>query len=124
MPELDEIRFGRWEGTRFGDGYECVGAIGRSGGRPVPAAVRAGSRPRGAMRAASACCSERPEARLALVAHGAQIRYLLLAVSGSPPARILEHVPPAEPYRVDLDELGRAIELLEAWAAAPEFAPE
>ena len=123
VPELDEIRFGGWEGTRFGDGYE---AWARSAS-PEEACPGGGeSRVEAARRYASGfrLLLERPEARLALVAHGAQIRYLLLAVGGSVPERILEHVPPAEPYRVDLEELGRAIELLEAWAAAPEFAPE
>ena len=121
--ELDEIRFGRWERTRFGDGYE---SWARSASPEETCPGGGESRVEAARRYASGfrVLLERPEARLALVAHGAQIRYLLLAVSGSPPARILEHVPPAEPYRVDLDELGRAIELLEAWAAAPEFAPE
>ena len=64
---------------------------------------------------------ERPEKRIALVAHGAQVRYLLLAVSGVPPGRILERVPLAEPYAVDRAELERAIALLEAWTAAPAF---
>ena len=123
VPELDEIRFGRFEGTRFGDGYE---AWARSAG-PTDACPGGGeSRVEAARRYVKGfrLLLGRPEERLALVAHGAQIRYLLVAVSGSPPARILEHVPPAEPYRVDRDELARAIELLEAWAAAPEFAPE
>jgi broad specificity phosphatase PhoE len=123
VPELDEIRFGRFEGTRFGDGYE---AWARSAG-PRDACPGGGeSRVEATRRYVKGfrLLLGRPEERLALVAHGAQIRYLLVAVSGSPPARILEHVPPAEPYRVDRDELARAIELLEAWAAAPEFAPE
>ena len=123
VPELDEIRFGRWEGTRFGDGYE----VWARSARPEEACPGGGeSRVEAARRYASGfrLLLQRPEARIALVAHGAQIRYLLLAVSGSRPARILEHVPPAQPYRVDRDELRRAIELLEAWAAAPEFAPE
>jgi broad specificity phosphatase PhoE len=123
VAELDEIRFGRWEGTRFGDGYE---AWARSAGPEETCPGGGESRVEAARRYARGfrLLLERPEARLALVAHGAQIRYLLVAVGGSAPARILEHVPPAEPYRVDRDELRRAIELLEAWAAAPEFAPE
>ncbi len=123
VPELDEIRFGRFEGTRFGDGYE---SWARSAGPGDGCPGGGESRVEAARRYVKGfrLLLGRPEARLALVAHGAQIRYLLVAVSGSPPARILEHVPPAEPYRVDRDELARAIELLDAWAAAPEFAPE
>jgi broad specificity phosphatase PhoE len=123
VAELDEIRFGRWEGTRFGDGYE---AWARSASPEETCPGGGESRVEAARRYAGGfrLLLERPEARLALVAHGAQIRYLLVAIGGSAPARILEHVPPAEPYRVDREDLRRAIELLEAWAAAPEFAPE
>nr|MBA2296766.1 histidine phosphatase family protein [Actinomycetota bacterium] len=64
---------------------------------------------------------ERPEGRIALVAHGAQVRSLLLAVSGSPPVRILEHVPLAEPFRVDRAEFERALLVLGAWVESPSF---
>ena len=121
VPELDEIRFGQWEGTRFGDGYEAWA----SSAEPEDACPGGGeSRVEAARRYARGfrLLLERPEARLAGVAHGAQIRYLLLAVGGSAPVRILEHVPPAEPHRVERVELARAVELLEAWATAPVFA--
>ena len=123
VPELDEIRFGRWEGTRFVEGYE---EWARTAG-PEDACPGGGeSRVEAARRYARGfrLLLERPEARIALVAHGAQIRYLLLAVGGAVPVRILEHVPPAEPYRLEHEQLDRAIALLEAWAAAPVFAPQ
>ena len=120
IPELDEIRFGRWEGTTWTDGYEeWVGSSGPEdecpgGGESRVAAARRYVR-------GFRLLLERPEKRIALVAHGAQVRYLLLAVSGVPPGRILERVPLAEPYAVDRAELERAIALLEAWTAAPAF---
>lgn len=120
VPDLDEIRFGLWEGTRWGEGYdEWARTFG-----PADACPGGGeSRVEAARRYLRGFRTllDRPEERIALVAHGAQIRYLLLAVAGSTPARILEHVPPAEPYRVERAELERALELLEAWIAAPAF---
>lgn len=120
IPELDEIRFGRWEGTRSGNGYEAWASSSGpedecpGGGESRAAAARRYARGFGLLLG-------RSEDRIGLVAHGAQVRYLLLAVAGSPPVRILEHVQPASPYRLDRAELDRAIELLEAWTTAPAF---
>ncbi|MGI9112659.1 MAG: histidine phosphatase family protein [Gaiellaceae bacterium] len=120
VPELDEIRFGRWEGTRWSEGYaDWAGSSGPEDACPGggESRVEAATRYVRGFRLLLA----RPEERIALVAHGAQVRYLLLAVAGSPPVRILEHVPAAEPFRLDRAELERAIALLEAWTATPVF---
>ncbi len=120
VPELDEIRFGRWEGSRWSEGYE---EWARSSG-PEDACPGGGeSRVEAARRYVKGfrLLLERPEERVALVAHGAQVRYLLRAVAGRAPVRILEHVLPAEAHRVDREELERAIAVLEAWIAAPAF---
>ena len=120
VPELDEIGFGRWEGTRWSEGYgewaACAGpeeACPGGGESRVEAARRyvRGFR----------LLLERPEERVALVAHGAPVRYLLLAVAGGQPGRILEHVEPAAPHVVGRADLERAVESLEAWLAAPAF---
>jgi broad specificity phosphatase PhoE len=120
VPDLDEIRFGRWEGTRWGDGYGAW--VGESGPEEEPPGG-------GESRAAAArryvrgfrTLLGRPEERIALIAHGAQVRYLLLASAGMPPPALLEPVPLAEPYEVGQVELERAITLLEEWTAAPGF---
>jgi broad specificity phosphatase PhoE len=120
VPELNEISFGRFEGTHWRDGYhdwvarsgpedECPG-----GGESRLAAIRrylTGYR----------ILLERPEDRVALVAHGAQVRYLLLAQAGSPPVAVLEGVPPAQASFLASDQLRHAIGLIEAWAAAPAW---
>ena len=120
VPDLDEIRFGRWEGTRWADGYEAwVGSAGPEeegpgGGESRVAAARRyvhGFR----------MLLERAEDRIALVAHGAQVRYLLLAVAGTPPTPLLARVDPAVPHEIARDELERAIALLDQWTAAPAF---
>lgn len=120
VPELNEIAFGRFEGTLWTDGYdtwtvtagpedECPG-----GGESRVAAVRRYLR--GYRRVL-----ERPEERVALIAHGAQVRYLLLALEGSGPAPRLEPVEPASAFTLTADELGSAIGVLAAWAASPLF---
>lgn len=120
VPELNEISFGEFEGTHWDAGYhawvkssrpedECPG-----GGESRLAAIRRYLRGYRILLA-------RPEVRIALVAHGAQVRYLLLAQMGSPPVAVLEGVAPARPFTLSSDELRRAIELIEAWAAAPAF---
>lgn len=120
VPELDEIRFGRWEGTRWGEGYE---EWARSSGAEDACPGGGESRVEAARRYVHGfrALLERSEERIALVAHGAQVRYLLLAVAGAPPTRMLEHVPPAEPFPVERPELERALDLLEAWVAEPAF---
>ena len=120
VPALDEIRFGRWEGTRWGEGYEAwVGSAGPEddcpgGGESRVAAARRYVR-------GYRTLLERTEERLALIAHGAQVRYLLLATAGASPTPVLEHVLPAEPYEVTREELERAIALLDDWTASPAF---
>ena len=64
---------------------------------------------------------DRPEERIAVVAHGAPVRYLLLALEGKPPVAVLDGVDRAKPFPVDVDRVARAVEVLEAWAAAPAW---
>lgn len=120
VPELNEIAFGRWEGTRWTDGYAAwVGEAGPEdecpgGGESRVAAARRYVR-------GFRILLGRAEERIALVAHGAQVRYLLLASAGTAPTPLLEHVLPAEPHELAHAELERAIDLLDAWAASPAF---
>lgn len=120
VPELNEIGFGRFEGTFWRDGYdvwtsssgaedECPG-----GGESRAGAVRRYLR-------GYRILLERPEERVALVAHGAQVRYLLLAREGSPPLARLAVVEPAAAFVLTRDEFEAALELIEAWAASPAF---
>jgi broad specificity phosphatase PhoE len=120
VPELNEITFGRFEGTAWEDGYgtwvatagpqeDCPG-----GGESRVAALRRYLRGFRLLLA-------RPEERIALIAHGAQVRYLLLAREGKSPTPVLEGIPLAEPYVLAREELAAAIGLLEEWAASPVF---
>lgn len=120
VPELNEIRFGRFEGTVWDEGYGTwVGTAGPEddcpgGGESRVAAMRRYLRGFRLLLA-------RPEERVGLVAHGAQVRYLLLAAAGDPPRPLLEHVPVAEPYELGRSLLERALGVLESWIASPRF---
>ncbi len=63
----------------------------------------------------------RPEERIAVVAHGAPVRYVLLALEGKPPTAVLEPVERAKPFIIDAGAFSRAVDVLEAWVAAPAF---
>jgi broad specificity phosphatase PhoE len=121
FPELNEISFGRFEGTTWRDGYldwarssgpldECPG-----GGESRVAAIRRYIRGYGRL-------LEREEETVALVGHGAHVRYVLLALEGSPPVPVLEGVPPAVPFTLRRNDFERAVELIEAWAREPAWA--
>ena len=120
VPELNEFTFGLYEGTRWTEGFEdwvrtstsSVGAPG--GGESRVVAVQRFAR-------GYRVLLERPEDRVAVVAHGAPVRYLLLALDGKPPVQVLEGVDRARPFIVDADRLAEALDALEDWAAAPEW---
>ncbi|MDQ3067323.1 MAG: histidine phosphatase family protein [Actinomycetota bacterium] len=120
VPELNEFRYGSFEGTRWSDGFadwtqasgpfvECPG-----GGESRVAAVARYVR---GFRIVAA----RPEERIALVAHGAHVACLLLAREGRAPGPVLEQIPFATGFDLTLGELVRAIDVLEAWVASPAF---
>lgn len=120
VAELNEIRFGRFEGTLWRDGYdvwttaagpedECPG-----GGESRATAARRYVR-------GYRLLLERREDRVALVAHGAVIRYVLLAREGLAPTARLEGVEHAAAHSLTPAELERAVEVLETWAASPAF---
>ena len=120
LPELNEYRFGSFEGTRWTEGFdEWVLTSTPSddvpgGGESRLAAVTRFARGYRAL-------LDRPEERIAVVAHGAPVRYLLLALEGKPPVAVLDGVDRAKPFPVDVDSVARAVEVLEAWAAAPAW---
>jgi len=120
VPELNEIGFGNFEGTRWADGY---GEWARRSG-PLDACPGDGeSRLEAAVRYLTGfrLLLDRPETTVALVGHGAPIRYLLLALEGSPPQPVLAGVPAARPFVVGREELEGAVDLIGQWAREPAW---
>jgi probable phosphoglycerate mutase len=63
----------------------------------------------------------RPERLVFVVIHSLPIAYVLSAADGADPARRMQMVDYARPFRVEADALERAVSRLEAWCAAPSW---
>ena len=117
LPELNDVRFGSFEGDTLAHYREwaaanepTVEAPGGGESRSVTVAryVRAYRR-----------ILERPETLVLVVTHGLPIRYVLNALERTDPAPLVEQVAYAEPFQLTAGELEEAVTLLERWAATP-----
>ena len=98
LAELNDIRFGEFEGRPLTDYRAWAHAHGPRG-RRAPAAT-AVPRRSPATCAAYRTILARPEATVLVVAHGLPVRYVLDAVEGRDPAAAVAQVPYAEPFRL------------------------
>ncbi len=118
-PELNDPRFGRYEGGLLED-YRAWASAHGSGDAPP-----GGGESRRAIVARYAAgfrrLLERPEEHLVAVAHSLPVAYVLAALRGVDPAPRAELVRHAHPYAVSAAELRGAVERLEAWCAAPTW---
>ena len=119
VPELNDVRFGEFEGRPF----EEYRAWARERD-PTEAPPGGESRAEVAARYVRGFrrVLDRPEATILVVAHGLPLRYTLLALQGLDPTPIVEQVPLAEPYRLTRAELERATARLERWSERPVWA--
>jgi broad specificity phosphatase PhoE len=119
LAELNDIRFGEYEGRPLGDyrawarahGPEDVVPGGDSRAGTVARYIRA-----------YRTILARPEETVLVVAHGLPVRYVLDAVEHRDPAAAVAQVAYAEPFRLSADELREAVARLEAWAEKPAWA--
>jgi 2,3-bisphosphoglycerate-dependent phosphoglycerate mutase len=120
IPELNDVRFGEFEGRPFEvyrawarerEPTETVPGGGESRAEVAERYVRGFGR-----------VLDRPERTILVVAHGLPLRYTLLALEDLDPTPIVEQVPLAEPYRLTRAELERATARLERWARSPVWA--
>ena len=118
VPELNDPRYGEFEGGELDAYREWVWGRG-----PLDAPV--GGEHRGEIAARYAAgyrrLLERPEETILLVAHSLPVRYVLDAADGVSPRAKVGLVEYATPYSLTLERLERAVDVLEAWAAAPAF---
>ena len=116
VPELNDVRFGEFEGRPF-DEYRTW-ARERD---PTEAPPGGESRAEVAARYVRGFrrVLDREERTILVVAHGLPLRYTLLALEGLDPTPIVEQVPLAEPYRLSRADLERATTRLERWSRSP-----
>jgi 2,3-bisphosphoglycerate-dependent phosphoglycerate mutase len=118
-PELNDPRYGAFEGGPFQAYLEWAWAHGSSdeppgGGESRQTVV---TRYAGALRQLLA----RDEVTILVVVHSLPIAYVLGAVDGAGPARRMGMIDYARPFRLDAEALERAVSMLEEWCAAPSW---
>jgi broad specificity phosphatase PhoE len=118
LPQLNDIRFGEFEGRLLADYRAWARAHG-----PEDEVPGGESRAESVVRytAAFRAILARPERTILVVAHSLPIRYVVNAAAGGLPAPAMEQVPYAEPFPLTAAELTAAVERLEAWTLAPAW---
>ena len=120
VPELNDIRVGRFEGGPLSEYRAWAHAHGPADECP------GGGESRGAAAARFAAgfrlVLERAEPAILVVGHSLPIRYVIGALLEQDPTAAVEPVAYAEPHRFSAGQLRRALERLERWSAAPAFA--
>jgi broad specificity phosphatase PhoE len=119
LPELNDVRFGQFEGGTLADyrvwaGKNAPTVEAPGGGESRAATVSRYTR-------AYRTILGRPERTILVVTHGLPIRYVLNALADEDPAPLIEQVEYAEPYTLSRDELERAVVRLERWAVTPAW---
>jgi broad specificity phosphatase PhoE len=118
-PELNDPRYGAFEGGPFQAYRDWAWAHG-SGDEPP-----GGGESRQAVVTRYARGLRRllglEQTVVLVVIHSLPIAYVLGAVDGADPARRMPMVDYARPFRLEAEALGRAVDRLEAWCAAPSW---
>ncbi|MCS7006492.1 MAG: histidine phosphatase family protein, partial [Gaiellaceae bacterium] len=119
LAELDEIAFGSFDGGPL----EAYRAWAASAPPALPAPGGGESRAHAAARYARGLRAllDREEEVVLVVGHALFCRYVLDAAAGLPPAARMAAVEHAVPYRLGVDEIAAAAELLEGWSRTPRF---
>ena len=119
LPELNDVRFGSFEGGTLAEYRSWAGKNEPTVEAPGGGESRSGTVAR-YVRAYRAILA-RPEQTVLVVAHGLPIRYVLNALEETDPAPLVEQVPYAEPYRLAAAELALATDRLDHWAREPAW---
>jgi broad specificity phosphatase PhoE len=119
VPELNEIRFGSF------DGGPLVEYRAWAGSSPPSLEAPGGgeSRAQAAARVARGLhvLLERPERRLLAVGHALAIRYILDAAQRLAPAPLMSPIDHAAPHHLTHADVTAAASVLEEWSRAPRF---
>ena len=117
LPELNDVRFGRFEGGTLADYREWAAANEPTIEAPGGGESRSGTVTRYV--SAYRTILARPERTMLVVAHGLPIRYVLNALDELDPAPLVEQVSYADPYRLTAGELELAVDRLARWSKTP-----
>jgi broad specificity phosphatase PhoE len=119
LPELNDVRFGRFEGGTLADYRSWAAANDPTIEAPGGGESRSATVAR-YVRAYRTILA-RPERIILVVAHGLPVRYVLNALDDHDPAPLVEQVAYAKPCRLPRSDLERAVERLESWTASPAW---
>lgn len=117
LPDLNDVRFGEFEGRTLADYRAWAGANEPTVEAPGGGESRAATVARYVR--AYRTILDRPEGTILVVTHGLPIRYVLNALADEDPAPLVEQVEYAVPYTLARAELERAVVRLERWAVTP-----
>jgi probable phosphoglycerate mutase len=120
VPELNDIRFGSFEGGLLADYRRWAHAHDPTADCPGGGESRVGAATRFAR--GYRVLLARPEVTILAVAHGLPVRYLLSALVEEDPVAVVDPVQHAEPHRVSRSQLERAVTRLERWCERPAWA--
>ena len=119
VPELNDPRYGRFEGGALEDYRSWAGAA--ASGDAVPGGGESRRSIIERYTRGFRLVLGRPERCALVVAHSLPIAYVLAAHDGDLPAPRVPLVALAHPYRFTGGELDRAVTLLEGWCASPTW---
>lgn len=119
VPELNDIRFGHWEGEPLSEYRLWAHSAPAHADCPGGGESRADAARR--FVAGYRTLLARPESYVLAVAHALPIRYVLSALIEQDPSAIVEPVEYADPLHITAEQLDRAVTRLERWCAEPVF---
>ena len=119
VPELNEIRFGSFDGGLLDTYRAWAAAQSPSQRAPGGGESRADVAARFARGLRALLMLD--GTIILLVGHALALRYVLDAAEGLAPAALMQPVEHAHPYCLDRAGVERAAALLEAWSLAPQF---
>jgi broad specificity phosphatase PhoE len=119
VPELNEIRFGSFDGGLLDTYRAWAAAQSPSERAPGGGESRADAAARFArgLRAVLALDGD----IILFVGHALALRYVLDGAEGLAPAALMRPVAHAHPHNLERNRVERAAELLEEWSLAPQF---
>jgi broad specificity phosphatase PhoE len=119
LPDLNDIRFGEFEGRPLTEYRAWAHSHGPED--PAPGGGDSRAETVGRYVRAYRTILARPEETILVVAHGLPLRYVIDAAEGRNPAAAVAQIPYAEAFAFDADELAAAVDRLAAWVERPAW---